>query len=78
MPAFVPNGGGHDGILSGDADRVHPGVAVLVWGPTRALSSPNVFVTVSKLRLSKKTGMVSAQELGAIERAILVQLAIGQ
>ncbi len=64
--------------LTSNVGRLYPSEAFVSVGKKQSKAMADQLATVSKLRLSKKIGMVSAQELGAIERAILVQLGIAQ
>jgi mRNA interferase MazF len=64
--------------LTSNVEHLYPSEAFVSVGKKQSKAMADQLATVSKLRLTKKIGMASAQELGAIERAILVQLGIAQ
>ena len=64
--------------LTSNLGRLYPSEAFVSVGKKQSKAMADRLATVSKERLSKRIGQVSAQEMFSIERAILIQLGIGE
>jgi mRNA interferase MazF len=62
--------------LTSKTDRLYPSEALVVFEGKESKAMADQLATVSKLRLFKRAGIVSAKEMSKIEDAIKVQLGL--
>ncbi len=62
--------------LSSQVTRLYPGEALIQLNGKKSKAMADQLTTASKLRFKSRIGAVSPEEMGLIERAILVQLGI--
>jgi mRNA interferase MazF len=62
--------------LSSQVTRLYPGEALIDLNGKKNKAMADQLTTASKLRFKSRLGAVSAEDMGRIERAILVQLGI--
>jgi mRNA interferase MazF len=60
--------------LTSRVDRIYPSEAGVTLGGKQTKAMADQLTTVSKLRLSKMAGRLSAQDIRRVEQAIRVQL----
>jgi mRNA interferase MazF len=63
--------------LTSKTERLYPSEAYVMLRGKRHKAIADQLTTVSKLRLSRKIGQLSADDLADVERAIQVQLGLG-
>ena len=63
--------------LTSKTDRVYPGECIVVTGKKNGKAMGNQLTTVSHKRLSKRMGILSKDDVVAVEKAIRVQLDLG-
>jgi len=64
--------------VSSKMNRVFPSEAVIELSGQRRKAIADQLTTISKLRLRTPLGVLGAADMAAVERAILLQLGIGQ
>ena len=62
--------------LTSDTDRLYPSEALVVFEGNESKAMADQLATVSKLRLFKRAGVLSAKDMQRIEEAVKVQLDI--
>lgn len=62
--------------LTSNVDRLYPSEAYVELDDRQSKAMADQIATVSKRRLSNKTGRLSAKDLAAVERAIRLQLGL--
>ena len=60
--------------LTGNVERLYPSEAYVTFRGKRSKAMADQIATVSKQRLMNKAGVVSAREMQAVGRAIMIQL----
>ena len=60
--------------LTSNVGRLHPSEAYVTLNGKQAKAMADQLTTVSKLRLRRRIGLLSASDVEAVERAIRVQL----
>lgn len=63
--------------LTSKVDRLYPSEAYVTLAGEQRKAMTDQLTTVSKARLGDRVGVLSVEDLHAIERAIRVQLALG-
>ena len=62
--------------LTGNIERLYPSEAYVILNGKQNKTMANQLATVSKLRLRNVAGQLSRSDLGKVEQAIKVQLAL--
>ena len=62
--------------LTSKTDRLYPSEALVVLEGKESKAMTDQLATVSKLRLFKRAGIISQEDMGRIEEAIKIQLGI--
>ena len=62
--------------LTSKTDRLYPSEALVVFGGKESKAMADQLATVSKLRLFKRAGVLSEEDMRRIEEAIKIQLDI--
>jgi mRNA interferase MazF len=62
--------------LTGNIERLYPSEAYVILNGKQNKAMANQLTTVSKLRLRNLAGQLSRSDLGKVEQAIKVQLAL--
>jgi len=62
--------------LTSKTDRLYPSEALVVFEGKESNAMTDQLATVSKLRLFRRAGILSQEDMGRIEEAIKVQLGI--
>ena len=62
--------------LTSKTDRLYPSEALVVFGSKESKAMADQLATVSKLRLFKRAGVLSEEDMRRIEEAIKIQLDI--
>ena len=62
--------------LTSKTDRLFPSEALVVFEGKESKAMTDQLATVSKLRLFKRAGVISQEDMGRIEEAIKIQLGI--
>jgi mRNA interferase MazF len=62
--------------LTGKTDRLYPSEAVVVFEGKESKAMADQLATVSKVRLFRRTGVLSPEDMCRIEEAIKIQLGI--
>lgn len=62
--------------LTGNIERLYPGEAYVILNGKQNKAMANQLATVSKLRLRNLAGQLSRSDVGKVEQAIKVQLAL--
>ena len=62
--------------LTSKTDRLYPSEALVVFEGKESKAMTDQLATVSKLRLFRRAGILSQEDMGRIEEAIKVQLGI--
>jgi mRNA interferase MazF len=62
--------------LTSKTDRLYPCEALVVFGNKESKAMADQLATVSKLRLFKRSGVLSEEDMRSIEEAIKIQLDI--
>jgi len=62
--------------LTSKTDRLYPSEALVVLEGKESKAMADQLATVSKLRLFKRVGILSQEDMGRIEEAIKIQLGI--
>ena len=62
--------------LTSKTDRLYPSEALVVFGGKKSKAMADQLATVSKLRLFKRAGVLSEEDMRRIEEAIKIQLDI--
>ncbi len=62
--------------LTSRTDRLYPSEALVVFGNKESKAMADQLATVSKLRLFKRAGVLSEEDMRRIEEAIKIQLDI--
>jgi mRNA interferase MazF len=62
--------------LTSKTDRLYPSEALVVLEGKESKAMTDQLATVSKLRLFKRAGILSQEDMGRIEEAIKIQLGI--
>jgi mRNA interferase MazF len=62
--------------LTSKTDRLYPSEALVVFEGKESKAMTDQLATVSKLRLFRRAGIISQEDMGRIEEAIKIQLGI--
>jgi mRNA interferase MazF len=62
--------------LTSKTDRLYPSEALVVFEGKESKAMTDQLATVSKLRLFRRAGILSQEDMGRIEEAIKIQLGI--
>ncbi len=62
--------------ISSKIDRIYPGEVLVNINEQRSKAMSDQLTTVSKIRLKSRVASVTPEELGRIEKALLLQLGI--
>ena len=62
--------------LTSPTERLYPGEALVTINDDRSKAKADRIATASKQRLRNKIGTLSSADLGAVEKAVLLQLGI--
>ena len=62
--------------LTSKTDRLYPSEALVVFEGKESKAMADQLATVSKMRLFKRAGVISANDMQRIEKAVKVQLGI--
>ena len=62
--------------LTSNVERLYPSEAYVTLGGRQSKAMADQLATVSKLRLSKRAGKLSASDMQSIEQAVKVQLGL--